>query len=263
MNTWKRKPPARRRKMLFTTTAVSQASAATPVFDATTSARVISGAILFLVALGALGLTTSEAFYIYSPTVTGNQRAQASEIVAASGIETLHVLWLQPDKVAGSLLTKMPELSAAFVWCGLPADCAIKVMERQPAFEWRQGQARTWVDVEGIAFPACGQTPDIPVIQVAPGVAAPLPGHKVEASLLDTMLALVKALPEIKSYRLTTERGIEFSDPKGNWPVYIGVGADAAERAAMWKALAASLASRNIRPTFVDVRYPSAPFYGK
>ena len=163
----KRKPPARRRKIFFTTAAVGQASAATPALDAVTCARVISGAILFLVALGALGLTTSEAFYIYNPTVTGNQRAPASEIVAASGIETLHVLWLQPDKVAGALLTKMPELSSAFVWCGLSADCTIQVTERQPAFEWRQGQARTWVDAEGIAFPARGQTPDIPVAQVA------------------------------------------------------------------------------------------------
>jgi hypothetical protein len=149
------------------------------------------------------------------------------------------------------------------VWCGLPADCAIQVTERQPAFEWRQGQARTWVDAEGIAFPARGQTPNVPVIQVASGIAAPLPGRKVDSGLLDTMLALATALPEVKSYRFTTERGVEFSDPKGNWPVYIGVGADAAERVTMWRALAASLALRNIRPTFVDVRYPTAPFYGK
>ena len=260
---WKRKPPARRRKVFFTTTAVGQAGATTLALDAATSARVISGAILFLVALGAFGLTTSETFYIYNPTVTGNQRAPAREIVAASGIETWHVLWLQPDKVAGSLLTKMPELSTAFVWCGLPADCAIQVTERQPAFEWRQGQVRTWVDAEGIAFPARGQTPSIPVIQVASGIAAPLPGRKVDSGLLDTMLTLAKTLPEVKSYRFTTERGVEFSDPKGNWPVYIGVGADAAERVVMWRTLAASLASRNIRPTFVDVRYPTAPFYGK
>jgi hypothetical protein len=172
-------------------------------------------------------------------------------------------LWLQPDEVTLSLLTKMPEVRTASVWCGLPADCTIQVTERQPVFEWRQSQVRTWVDAEGIAFPARGQTPDIPVIQVAVGIASPLPGHKVNADLVGTMLALAKTLPEVRLYRFTTERGVEFSDPKGNWPVYIGVGPDAAERVAMWKALAASLAARNIRPTFVDVRYPTAPFYGK
>jgi hypothetical protein len=31
----------------------------------------------------------------------------------------------------------------------------------------------------------------------------------------------------------------------------------------MWRALALSLASRNIRPRFVDVHYPNAPFYDK
>lgn len=263
MSMWKRKPPARRRKTFFTTAAVGQASAASSTLDAATGARVISGAILFLVVLGAIGLATSEAFYIYNPTVVGNLRVPAGEIAAASGIETLHVLWLQPDKAAASLLAKMPELSAAFVWCGFPADCTIQVAERQPAFEWRQGQVRTWVDAEGIAFPARGQTPDIPVIQAGSGVVVTLPGHKVDAALLDTMLALAKSLPEVKTLRFTAERGIEFSDPKGNWPVYVGVGADASERVAMWRALAASLASRRIRPTFVDVRYPTAPFYGK
>jgi len=233
------------------------------MFDAGTSARLISVAILFLVGLGALGLTTSEAFYIYNPTVMDQQRVPASEIVAASQMESLHVLWLQPDRVAGSLLTKMPELRTAYVWCGLPADCTIQVTERQPAFEWRQGQVRTWVDAEGIAFPARGQTPDIPVIQAAAGIAAPLPGHQVDADLVGMMLTLAKALPEVKSYRYTIERGIEFSDPKGSWPVYIGVGLDAADRVAMWRELAANLTSRNIRPTFVDVRYPTAPFYGK
>jgi len=223
----------------------------------------ISVAILFLVAVGALGLTTGEAFYIYSPIVVGNQRVPANEIIAASQMETWHVVWLQPERVSALLLAKMPELGTAFVWCGLPADCTIQVTERQPVFEWRQGQVRTWVDAEGVAFPARGQTPDMPVVQVAAGVQAPLPGNRVDAGLVETMSALAQVLPEIKSYRFTAERGIEFSDPKGNWPVYIGVGSDAAERVAMWKALSTSLASRSTRPTFVDVRYPTAPFYGR
>jgi hypothetical protein len=245
------------------TTATGQTRLAPDVLDAATSARVISVAILFLAALAAIELTMNEAFYIYNPVVIGNQRVPAGEIVAASQMETLHVLWLQPERVADSLLTKMPELQAAFVWCGLPAECTIQVTERQPAFEWRQGQTRTWVDTEGMAFSARSQTLDLPIVEVAPGVTALLPGHRVGADLVSTMLALAKDLPEVKSYRFTAEHGIEFSDPKGNWPVYIGVASDATARVTMWKALAASLASRNIRPKFVDVQYPTAPFYSK
>jgi hypothetical protein len=257
------KPPARRRKTFFKAMVTGRAQVTGSVLDATTSARIISVAILFLVAVGALGLTTSEAFYIYNPIVIGHQRVPANEIIAASQMETWHVVWLQPDRVSASLLAKMPELGAAFVWCGLPADCTIQVTERQPAFEWRQGQVRTWVDAQGVAFPARGQTPDMPVVQVAAGVPAPLPGHQVDAGLVRTMSALAAVLPEVKSYRFTAERGIEFSDPKGNWPVYIGIGPDAAERVAMWKGVSTSLASRSVRPTFVDVRYPTAPFYGR
>ena len=263
MNLRRARPPARRHKTFFKAMVAGRTVAASPALDATTSARMISVAILFLVAVGALGLTTSEAFYIYNPIVVGNQRVPANEIVAASQMETWHVVWLQPDRVSASLLAKMPELGTAFVWCGLPADCSIQVTERQPAFEWRQGQVRTWVDAQGVAFPARGQKPDMPVVQVAAGVPAPLPGHQVDTGLVQTMSALAQVLPEVKSYRLTAERGIEFSDPKGNWPVYIGVGPDAAERVAMWKAVSANLASRGVRPKFVDVRYPTAPFYGR
>jgi hypothetical protein len=245
------------------TTATGQTRLAPAVLDAATSARVVSVAILFLATLAAFELTMNEAFYIYNPVVMGNQRVPASEIAADSQMEALHVLWLQPDRVADSLLTKMPELHAAFVWCGLPAECTIQVAERQPAFEWRQGQTRTWVDAEGMAFPARGQTPDVPVVEIAPGVTALLPGRQVEADLVSTMLALAKNLLEVKLYRFTAEHGVEFNDPKGNWPVYVGVGSDATARVAMWKALSASLASRNIRPKFVDVQYPNAPYYGK
>ena len=266
MSLW-RKPPARRRKKIFMTTATGETHLVPAVLDAAMSARAISVATLFLVMLAALELTLGEAFYIYNPAVTGNQRTPADEIVAASQIETLHVLWLQPERAAKALVNNMPGLRAAFIWCGLPAECTIQVLEREPAFEWRQGQTRTWVDAEGVVFPARGQTPDILVIEAAPGVPALLPGHQVERALVDTLLELARVLPEVKSFRYTTERGVEFSDPQGNWPVYVGVGrsepGEMAARVAMWKGLTANLASRNMRPKFVDVRYPQAPYYGK
>jgi hypothetical protein len=31
----------------------------------------------------------------------------------------------------------------------------------------------------------------------------------------------------------------------------------------MWKVVAADLASRQVRPKYLDVRYPQAPYYGK
>ena len=266
MSPWRR-PAARRRKKLFMTTATGETRLVPAVLDAAMSARAISVAILFLVVLAALELTLGESFYIYNPAVTGNQRIPANEIVAASQIETLHVLWLQPERAASTLVNNMTELRSAFIWCGLPAECTIMIAEREPAFEWRQGQTRTWVDADGVAFPARGQSPDIPVIEVSPSVPALLPGQQVDRALVDTLLELVRVLPEIKTFRYTTERGVEFNDPQANWPVYVGVGrsvpGEMAARVTMWRTVAAHLASRNVRPKFVDVRYPQAPYYGK
>ena len=249
------------------TTATGETRLVPAVLDAAMSARAISVAILFLVVLAALELTLGESFYIYNPAVTGNQRIPANEIVAASQIETLHVLWLQPERAASTLVNNMTELRSAFIWCGLPAECTIMVAEREPAFEWRQGQTRTWVDADGVAFPARGQSPDIPVVEVSPSVPALLPGQQVDRALVDTLLELVRVLPEMKTFRYTTERGVEFNDPQANWPVYVGVGrsvpGEMAARVTMWRAVAALLASRNVRPKFVDVRYPQAPYYGR
>jgi len=262
-----RRPPARRRKKLFMTTATGERRLVPAVLDAAMSERALSVAILFLAVLAALELTLGEAFYIYNPAVTGNQRIPANEIVAASQIETLHVLWLQPERTTADLVGNMPELRSAFLWCGLPAECTIQVLEREPAFEWRQGQTRTWVDAEGVAFPARGQSPDVPLVEAAPSVPALLPGQQMDRALVNTLLELVRVLPEMQVFRYTTERGVEFSDPQGNWPVYIGVerfqAGEMAARIAMWKAVAADLASRQVRPRYLDVRYPQAPYYGK
>jgi len=260
---FKSKPPAKRRKMLFKMTATGQAQLMPAVLNAALSARAISAALLFVVAAVAVELVVDEAFYIYNPAVVGNQRVPASDIIAASGIETLHILWLQPESTSRALTLKMSELHSASVGCALPARCTIQVVEREPALEWKQGQTRTWVDAEGMAFPARGQTPAIPVIEVAPEVPALLPGRHVAPELLSAIADLVRVLPDVKTFRYTTGRGFEFADPQGRWPVYVGVGPDMAARVSMWKALAANLASRNVRPRYIDVRYPQAPHYGK
>jgi cell division septal protein FtsQ len=256
------KPAARRRK-IFARTALGEARLMPAVLDAAISAKAISVAVLFVVALAAFELITNESFYIYNPAVTGNQRVPASDIMAASGIETLHVLWLQPEHVARSLVNKMPELRSVFVWCGLPAACTIQVMEREPMLEWRQSQTRTWVDAEGVAFPARGQTPAIPVIEVAPEVPTLLPGKQVKPELISAMQELIRVMPEAKVFRFTPAHGLEFADPQGNWPVYVGVGPDMAARVSMWKSVSSDLVGRKVQPKFIDVRYPQAPYYGK
>ena len=81
--------------------------------------------------------------------------------------------------------------------------------------------------------------------------------------LVSAVLTLAQVLPEVKSFRYAVERGIEFTDPAGKWPVFVGTGSDVASRVEVWKALSASLVSRKAQPQFIDVRFPQAPFYGR
>ena len=54
-------------------------------------------------------LFSPEHDFLEARLVTGNQRVPANEIVAASQIETLHVLRLQQERTTTALVGHMPE----------------------------------------------------------------------------------------------------------------------------------------------------------
>ena len=236
--------------------------------------RAVSGAIVAAIALAGMGLGFDESFYVTAPAVIGNPRVPLAEIVSASGIAGLHALWVNSSAVEAALLEALPSLSAARVSCALPAGCAIAVTEREPFLTWRWGQAEVWVDRSGVVFAAQGSpstlspaqaaqpaAPDRLVVEAvnAPGLA---PGQRVAPETMSTIVAAAEALPDVRVYRYSAARGLEFDDPNG-FPVYLGVGSNVGDRVAVWRALRDDLAARGIAPAFIDVRFPLAPYYGK
>lgn len=229
------------------------------ILDVLITPRIASLALLAACLIGLAYLSFDARFYIYAPDVVGHHYVEAGDVVAASGLEGLHVAWVQPEQVARMILKRLPDLRAAQVACELPARCTIAVEERQPLFVWRQGDTGAWIDAGGVAFTMHG-TAGLPVVDMPPGLA-PLPGTQVDRDLVAGVQALREALPELTALRYTTERGLEFSDPAGGWPVYLGSGPAMETRVAVWRALSDDLARRGVRPTFVDVRYARAPYY--
>jgi len=64
----------------------------------------------------------------------------------------------------------------------------------------------------------------------------------------------------VRHYKYSTEHGLEFQSAD-DFPVYLGLGENMADRAMMWKALEAQLEQQRITPKFVDLRYPVAPYF--
>ena len=226
------------------------------------NSRLIAGGLLAVVAAAALWLSLDASFYITRMRVSGNSRTPASEIAQGTGLVGLHIFWANMAEAERTLLHNAPSLKSAQITCQLPAVCAITVEERLPVIAWKYGGAVTWIDADSVTFAArqTAEALDVITIEAVQGPAL-FPGRQADPKVVQAALAVAQLLPEVKIYRYSGARGLEFTDPRG-FPVYLGLGEDMADRVMVWQALRDDLNARGIQPTYVDIRYPLAPFYG-
>lgn len=223
--------------------------------------RLSSVALLAIILLAGVWIGFDETFYIAMPKVTGQIHVPAEDIARASGLTGLHIAWANSAEVESGLLEALPSLRAARVACRLPAECAIAVAERESLLAWRWGDAVVWVDQDGVVYSARGDLQGVLTIESSE-VQPPPPGQRVDPDLMTAIVSAAQALPEVRTFRYTVARGLEFADASG-YAVYLGTGSNMADRAAVWRALHAHLASRGIEPAYIDVRFPLAPYYGR
>ena len=215
-------------------------------------AALVVGAILWV--------WLSDTFYVTRIGVAGNVLTPAQEIVQISGIGGQHMFWVNHAAASERIASGIPSVKSARVDCQLPNRCVIKVEERQPSVAWRFGGAVTWIADDGMAFAAHRDT-NLPLITIeAPQGPALLPGKEADQRIVKAVVAVAKAMPNVRQYKYTTEHGLEFQSERG-FPVYLGLGDNMADRAMMWKAVEAELSQLGVTPQFVDLRYPVAPYF--
>jgi len=217
--------------------------------------------MIALLVIGAiLWVWLSDTLYVTRISVAGNVLTPAQEIVQTSGIGGQHMFWVNHAGASERIASGIPSIKRARVDCQLPNHCTIKVQERQPGVAWRFGGAVTWIADDGMAF-AAHRDLDVPLITIdAPQGPALLPGKEADQRIVQSAVAVAKAMPNVRQYKYTTERGLEFQSEEG-FPVYLGLGDNMADRAMMWKAVEAELNALSVTPQFVDLRYPVAPYY--
>jgi len=214
--------------------------------------------LLVVAGMATLWLWLDSRFYVPAATVEGTVRVAPDEVVQASGLVGLHILWVRPSEVEAHILAALPSLESAEVACGLPARCAVTVVERQPRMMWDDGGELWWVDADGVLFPADG------VLAEGWVVRGPLPrdedgrmDERVRVGLAELWATGADVSQELY---YVTDRGLVFTDRRG-WRVIVGQGPGMAERLRVLEWLAADLQARGLTPRFVDVRFPDAPYY--
>jgi cell division septal protein FtsQ len=223
-------------------------------------ARLISVCLLAIAASVLYWFSTDDAFFVKDLRIKGSGHVTETELMAVSGIEGLHIFWVD-TRVVERAVEALPDIASASVQCGLPADCAIQVVERVPLFVWRQGDAQIWIGSDGMVLPARGELPDAIVLD-AVGSTALRPGDQLEQKLVMAVEELARLQPDIRIYQYTDQYGLSFRNTHG-WLIRLGVEPAIETKLKVLDTLTEYLTGHGIDPDYVDVRFPEAPYYGE
>jgi len=222
---------------------------------------------LVLVGTGVF-LFSSDLFIIQRAEIGGVRYMPPEEVFAESGIAGLHVLQVDPRQVEERLETS-PSLDRAWVSVEWPARVVIRVREREPALIWEQGGQRYWVDLNGHLMVARRDVPNLlRVINEGEAIPFRCPGPLcAEQDAITIEQAVVLGAQHLKTLRSNIEvlyydpvHGLSYQDGRG-WRGYFGVGTDMDVKLVVYETLVASLELRGLRPLYIDVSHPDAPFY--
>jgi cell division septal protein FtsQ len=221
-------------------------------------ARLLS--LLLLITSGWLfyWFSTNEMFYVRSVQVEGSERVQEAELLSISDLDGINIFWVD-TRAAEMAIEELPDIASARVRCGLPADCTLHLVERQPLFVWLQGDARAWIGADGTVLPARGDFDEAIVLDAGTSTALK-PGDQVDLELVTAVEQLHKLNPEIRTYQFSKEYGLTYRNVHG-WMVRLGLEPPMEAKLGVLEVLTEHLVSQGITPSFVDVRYPEAPFY--
>jgi cell division septal protein FtsQ len=246
--------------------------------------RLLSGALAILMGMIVYSLLYSPFFQVESVQVEGLQRLNGGDLSASLGLEELSILEVNPGEIHALVSRQYPELVDVQVHVDLPNVVIVSASERQPVLAWLKNDQVTWVDVDGVTFPARGEAG--PLVTIHTGDDLPLAPIAVElvdqvtalnengeANILSPLLrtvdpALLKAaqslnqnLPEETVLIYDQQNGLGWYAPEG-WQVYIGRDFnDFDARYNVYQRLTEHLIEQGLRPSLVSVAHISAPFY--
>ncbi|MFN8412288.1 MAG: FtsQ-type POTRA domain-containing protein [Anaerolineales bacterium] len=212
---------------------------------------------------------TLSYFHVNTATVLGNSRLSKEEINAVLGVTGQSIFLIQPEDVATRLRLNYPELASAKVNVYLPNHVYVTVTERQPVILWQQDQGFTWIDATGVAFRPRGDAGMlIPVLGLAtpPAGSAPLddplgPPPYMQKELVEAILALAPSVPAGSTLTFNPADGLGWKDSRG-WEVFFGTNPqDMPLKIRVYQSLVDSLTSRGRIPEYINVAFPSAPYY--
>jgi hypothetical protein len=229
------------------------------------------GSVFIIILIGlALYLSLSMPYFrVSNITMDGNSRITHEEIETVLGVLGQSIFTVHPDEVETRLRMNFPEVLSAQVNVYLPNHVYLTLTEREPVILWQQGEGYTWIDSTGVAFRPRGFVTGLVLVNgmVTPPVGTSLlegsfaPEPYMQKELVDSILLLAPYVPADSTMVFDRTFGLGWTDSRG-WKSFFGTSAeDMPLKVRVYQTLVASLVSRGISPTLINVMYPDAPFY--
>jgi len=231
--------------------------------------RFISVGVCLLLGAAIYFAGTAPAFRASAVQVIGNQRITSEEIGAVLATRDTPVFMLAPSELETRLRLNFPDLLAAKITVGLPNQVYVEVTERMPVLAWYEEGGYTWIDESGIAFRPRGEAANVIVVQaqntpkpIEVAVADPVsPLPYLSTELVEAARALAPHAPSGAPILYDAEYGFGWTDSRG-WQVFFGdQPRDVETKLRVYDSLTQMVETKGIRPSFISVQYPSAPYY--
>jgi POTRA domain, FtsQ-type len=231
--------------------------------------RLLSFFLALLFGTGLYLCLSLPMFQVGAAQITGNQRIPADEINAALELNGRPVFLQTPALIREKALRAYPELASVEVSVDLPNIVSVHVIERQPVIQWQQEGSYAWVDETGTAFRPRGEAQGLIVVQALaapPALNLPVedplaPTPFISAETVKALTALAPYVPPGTPILYDPVTGLSWTDARG-WQAVFGMSGDDVEvRVRVYQAMVDWLTQRGVRPTLINVAYPSAPFY--
>jgi len=200
--------------------------------------------------------------------VTGNQMLSPADVDSAMSIVGQPVFALIPSQLETRLRIAYPEIASAYVNVSFPNTVSVHLIERKPLIRWEQAGGYTWIADDGVAFRPRGEM--IGLISVVAGSAPPAIGSAsdptsptpfITLDMVQALKGLAAHVPPGSVILYDSNLGFGWSDPRG-WRAYFGsTSSDVELKMRVYESMVNSLTQRGIRPSLINVMYPTAPYY--
>lgn len=199
-----------------------------------------------------------QTYQVSAVEVAGATTLSREAVAEASGLEGMHVFWLDPVEAAARV-AETPSVLTATVEIGWPNRVHITVVERAPVMVWDQAGDRFWVDRKGRLMQARHDSTGLLIILSQEPETLSV-GERVPVAVMASALQLREERPNVVSLYYERHNGLSYQDGR-NWRVYFGTGWDMNQKLTVYEALVDDLLARGEQPKYISVVNKEKPFY--